>query len=316
MHKLQAIRWIYSVLPAAILLSAAGMMVSGGETDLSAITLCPPAYFKVSFRIIIHMEGCGMWERAVLKERAKDVLRKCYWIAFLVTLVALILGGISGGSPRFSYSFDFNDFRFDHWDWSSDGQDPIPVIVGLLFGSAVASAALFLMLLGVAYALFVSGPLEVGLSRYFIDARRDRSDFINLFFAFRAGRYMNAVKAMGWRMLFTFLWTLLLIIPGIVKGYAYRMIPYIMAENPGMDYRDAMKLSMRMTDGQKWEMFVLDLSFIGWYLLGMLLCGIGVLFVNPYYYATRAELYAELKARATGYGNDPDGGRSRYVTTV
>lgn len=94
---------------------------------------------------------------------------------------------------------------------------------------------------------------------------------------------------------FIFLWTLLLIIPGIIKTYAYAMVPYILSEEPELNYRDAIDRSIEMTNGHKWRMFVLDLSFIGWYLLGAMLCFVGTFFVHPYYYATQAELYLTLK---------------------
>ena len=78
---------------------------------------------------------------------------------------------------------------------------------------------------------------------------------------------MNVVLVMFLKNLFTSLWTLLFVIPGIVKHYEYLMIPYILAENPGMDRKEAFQISKRMMDGQKMETFILDLSFIGWILL-------------------------------------------------
>ena len=115
-------------------------------------------------------------------------------------------------------------------------------------------------------------------------------------------RYMNVVGIMFLRDLFTFLWTLVFIIPGIVKSYEYRMIPYILAENPTISRQRAFELSREMTMGHKWDMFVLDLSFLLWYLGGALLCGIGTLFVNPYPAATEAELYAVLRNNVLSQG--------------
>ncbi len=94
---------------------------------------------------------------------------------------------------------------------------------------------------------------------------------------------MNVVLVMFLKNLFTSLWTLLFVIPGIVKHYEYLMIPYILAENPGMDRKEAFQISKRMMDGQKMETFILDLSFIGWILLSAITCGIvGIFYVNPY----------------------------------
>ncbi len=89
-----------------------------------------------------------------------------------------------------------------------------------------------------------------------------------------------------------------LMIPVIIKQYAYRLTPWILADNPRIGYRRALKLSIEMTRGQKFEIFVLDLSFIGWWIAGFLACCIGVIFVVPYYMATQAELYAVLRANA------------------
>ena len=85
---------------------------------------------------------------------------------------------------------------------------------------------------------------------------------------------------------------LLFIIPGIVKSYEYMMIPYLLAEHPEMTRQEAFAESKQMMDGNKWDAFVLDLSFIGWTLLGVCTFGILLVFyVEPYIYLTRAELY-------------------------
>ncbi len=81
------------------------------------------------------------------------------------------------------------------------------------------------------------------------------------------------------------------------------MVPYILAENPGMDRKEAFLISKQMMEGQKWEAFVLDLSFIGWNILSVFTCGIlSVLYVEPYYQATIAEMYSFNKMRAYQQG--------------
>ena len=108
------------------------------------------------------------------------------------------------------------------------------------------------------------------------------------------------------KALYVFLWSLLLVIPGIIKGYEYRMIPYILAENPGIDTKEAFAMSKQMMDGNKWNAFVLDLSFLGWIILSVFTCGIlAVFYVNPYIYMTDAELYVALKEIT--FGNAPTG---------
>ena len=85
--------------------------------------------------------------------------------------------------------------------------------------------------------------------------------------------------------------------PGVIKAYEYSMIPYLLAENPNLSASQAFSLSKQMTTGQKMDLFVLDLSFLGWIILGALCCGIGLLFVQPYPEATKTEVYLILKQR-------------------
>lgn len=102
---------------------------------------------------------------------------------------------------------------------------------------------------------------------------------------------------------FTFLWSLLFIIPGIVKGLAYSMAPYILADNPNMTAREALRESKRLTDGHKGGLFVLSLSFIGWFLLVPLTLGLIIIWLAPYANATFANYYIAMKG----------GGQSAFV---
>ena len=104
------------------------------------------------------------------------------------------------------------------------------------------------------------------------------------------------------RELYIFLWALLFIIPGIVKSYEYYMVPYILAENPNISSARAFELSRIMTNGEKWNIFVLELSFMGWQILGMLACCIGTYFVLPYMDSTFAELYEAMRAKVFDMG--------------
>ena len=104
------------------------------------------------------------------------------------------------------------------------------------------------------------------------------------------------VKVQLVKKVYIFLWGLLFVIPGIVKAYSYRMVPYVLAEDPFISHNDAILLSRRMMDGNKLSVFVLDLSYIGWYFLTALTAGLlGIFYVNPYVYATDAELYRILR---------------------
>lgn len=96
--------------------------------------------------------------------------------------------------------------------------------------------------------------------------------------------------------IYTILWTCLLIIPGIVKSYSYALTPFILKDEPELKYNAAIEKSMRMMDGYKMKLFLLDLSFIGWMILSILTLGIGLLFLQPYMNTARAAFYEDLKA--------------------
>ena len=161
---------------------------------------------------------------------------------------------------------------------------------------AVLAVMIVAIVVGMVISVFVKNPLEVGAKRFFITAREDMNGNVgNLIFGFKNG-YLRNVGALLLREIYIFLWSLLLFIPGIIKGYQYSMVPYLLAEYPEMTTKQAFEYSKRMTDGQKWDMFVLDLSFIPWYLLSVITCGIVLVFhVAPYVEFTKAELYAVLK---------------------
>lgn len=230
-----------------------------------------------------------MWTREFLKSRAWESLRTTYWKAFLVSIIIAIVGG--NGGPSYSYRTGSGDYR------GFDNVFAAPVIDMSLILYIIGFIIIAIVIIITVFALrvFVGYPLEVGGRRYFIHAAQNSADLNHLGFSFDKTRYLDIVKAMLWRAVINFLWFLLLIIPGIVKLYAFRMVPFILADNPNIGYKRALNLSEQMTGGHKYNMFVLDLSFIGWFLLGLLAFFIGVFFVLPYYNATQAELYLTLR---------------------
>ncbi len=242
------------------------------------------------------------WTRAELKDRAKEVLRGSYWKAFLVSFVLAIVGG---GIPSCSVNSGAGggDESAGGWPWpgaagAGDEWSGFALAVGLI----VLAVVVVIIVVGLAFTIFLRFPLEVGAKQYFKQAAVGDVNMNYLGYAFWRGKYVAVVKGMLWMSVLNFLWYLLLIVPGIVKGYAYSMVPYLLADNPGIGTKRAVELSDRMTQGQKWAMFVLDLSFIGWYILGTLACFVGVLFVLPYVNATKAELYLTLRQKALAEG--------------
>lgn len=183
-----------------------------------------------------------------------------------------------------------NDVDIDVTDLFSGN---LAFIVAMLIG--IAGVIAIALLFNVVLNIFLWNPLEVGCRKVFVDCRYGNAEWCDILYAFKNG-YGHIGAVMFMKDLFTFLWTLLFIIPGIIKGYEYMMIPYLLAENPDMSRQDAFAESKRMMDGNKMDAFVLDLSFIGWFILGAITFNIvNILYTTPYMELAHAELYHTLK---------------------
>ena len=166
-------------------------------------------------------------------------------------------------------------------------------VLATLVYTLICSAAGSIPLVG----LLVVCPLEFGFMLCFLRLVRgeDSSEMVgDQFDVFnKYGRYLGGSLLVT---LYTLLWMLLFIIPGIVKGYAYAMTPYVMNDRPDLDADDCIHESRMMMKGYKWKLFCLDLSFIGWAILCIFTLGIGLLWLQPYIEASHAKFYEELKA--------------------
>lgn len=134
-------------------------------------------------------------------------------------------------------------------------------------------------------ALYFIIPVNLGLTLYIVGLIDGGKPSITDIFtnAFDGRYYLRRVGGYAWMMLFTFLWSLLFAIPGIVKAYSYALTPYILAKYPEVQAKEALKVSMKIMDGKKAELFVLQLSFIGWAMLAGITFGLlGIFFVIPY----------------------------------
>ena len=263
-----------------------------------------------------------MWTRVELKARAKENLRRYYWAAFIVSLILSLAGGIFSLNFNMSGSDDTygNYFETEYGDMDIRIPDRIGNIsqlpgvggtgmmkvggffYGLLFGVAVV-----IVILSLVMNVFILPVLTIGSNRFYMESRfLGRSAGVGRLFWGFSHHYLNLVLTMFLTELFIMLGTLCCVFPGIYLGYCYRMVPYILSENPEMKPLDAMRLSKQMMDGHKLDTWILELSFIGWILLGMLACCVGLFFVEPYYQATYAELYAVLRnpfgGRLNGFG--------------
>ena len=140
-------------------------------------------------------------------------------------------------------------------------------------------------------------PLSWGLTVSLLRNHREESvDLENLFDGFRGGRYTRVFCALFLVNLFTFLWALLLIIPGIIKAFSYALTPYIIMDEPELTARQAITRSCEIMEGRRWKLFCLYLSFIGWGILCLLTFGIGFLWLVPYMNASIAAFYEDARA--------------------
>lgn len=245
-----------------------------------------------------------MWSRVDIKNYAKNFLSKYYWKAFLVCLIVSLLGGGSSGSGGNQIIKSSRSNRYSENQMISEMDNKLaleinnPIInrairqfgKSPIFHMAIRTTVmigLFLLILSIT----VGYALEVGRARFFLRGFKDDVNMGNLFSTFNSHEYFGIIKTQFLRNFYNLLWALLLIIPGIIKSYEYRMVPYILSQEPNLPSNEVITKSRHMTEGHKMDMFVLDLSFVGWYLLGSILIGIGVLFVNPYKEATLARLY-------------------------
>jgi uncharacterized membrane protein len=154
--------------------------------------------------------------------------------------------------------------------------------------------------------LLISGPITLGLSIFYLKIIRDEpAEVVDVFKGFEEN-FVGAFLLSLLTSLFTFLWSLLFIVPGIIKALAYNMAPYILADNLEMSASDAIKASMKMMDGNKGRLFSLYISFIGWFLLAMFTCGVGIIFLMPYVETARAHFYQDLLDRQTPFETPSD----------
>ena len=143
-------------------------------------------------------------------------------------------------------------------------------------------------------------PMSYALSVAFLNVSRTQCNpqLESMFTVYR-DNFLKAFLVPLLQGLFVFLWSLLFVIPGVIMAYAYSMAIYVANDNPELSAMDAIRKSRELMDGHKWDLFVLDLSFIGWIFLCLLTFGIGFFFLAPYIEMAHVEFYRELTEQAT-----------------
>lgn len=240
-----------------------------------------------------------MWTRAELKNNAKNAYKRNYWICVLVSLIATMIGGVSYSGPSFSLDYDVNSMEKSMDIFKNSMSTSDWLVFQRFFWIFIVTVIVVAIIEAVFLGIFAGNMATVGSCRFYLENREHKTPFLQVFYGFRDGRYKSCLNTMFMRWLIVTAYSVLLFVPGIVKSYAYRMVPYILAENPHIGRKRALELSEAMMKGHKREAFVFDLSFFGWQLLGSFTGGIlSALIVEPYVSATFAEYYTALKSEA------------------
>lgn len=260
-----------------------------------------------------------MWTITELKQNSKQFLKTYLVQAIVVCLIFTIVNNIFEGNNSSGHSSNYNEIE-EHGDYEKPTEDlgldfdnigstyastlekfsnfgdnflssfsSITSILTSVVGGAIIS---ILFIIGILGSIFIVKPLEVGVKRFFIKGmRNDDVKIENMFTTFTDGHWVGYAFKMFYLNVVIFLWTLLLIIPGIIKTYQYYYVPYILSDHPEYSINEAMEISKTMTDGKKMDIFMLNLSFIGWVIVSFFTLGLGFLLLNPYVEGASASLY-------------------------
>ena len=213
-----------------------------------------------------------------LRRIARENLAGNWGNAVLAAFLAALLGGLIASGTS-SINLDLEDRELFSHTFES--------LKGFLTVTATAATGVNLV------HFILGGVIRQGYAIYLLKQYDRRDPQTNDLFS-QFDHFGDAFCLKFLQGLFIFLWSLLLIFPGIMKAYAYSMAPFIMAENPNMTAREALRASEELMDGHKMDLFILELSFIGWGLLSALTLGIGSLWLNPYIQAAHAAFYRNL----------------------
>ena len=222
-----------------------------------------------------------------MKFSARSLLKQNYWRILLVSLLLTVCTGAMTGSAGSRGASDAKN---------AFSQEAVDIFgsYGLLILMIVSILVSLMMIMSILLKIFLLNPLDVSCRHFYIKNHYAPASLTELSYVFNK-YYLRTVKTLFLRDLYTALWSLLLVIPGIVKSYEYKMIPYLLASNPEMSTRTVFAESRRLMMGNKAPAFVLDLSFIGWDFLNLFTLGVlGLFYISPYKKLTACELYIAL----------------------
>ncbi len=230
------------------------------------------------------MENESVMDFKGIRATAREKLAGKWGISIGVAVVACLLGGMITGSdflPDVTTKLDELPTLLSSWD-----PRLLAGVLGLSAGAGLLGLVVFL----------IGGTIQLGYAQFLLKQHDGKGlsfqDLFSQFYRFGQGFAQGFLRG-----LYVFLWSLLLVIPGIVKSYSYAMTPFIMTDHPELSASDAINRSKEMMNGHKWNLFVLDLTFIGWAILCVLTLNLGNLFLNPYVNAAYAVFYRQISGQ-------------------
>ncbi len=236
-------------------------------------------------------------DRKALKEKAKLVIKRNRWLCVIVAFILTLTGGNFGSM---SFSFKFEDSDIFEESTAVGGFEEIfnEYFFGIFAGIAAAGIIAFIV------GIFVFSALHCGGIRFFLKNRKNNPvEIEELIQNFRDKTFISIGKANLVVALKIILWSMLFIIPGIIKAFEFWAVDYILAVRPNLKGSEATELSKKLMDGHKMDLFVLSLSFLGWNILSAMTLNIlGIVYVYPYQIATFCEFYSEIRAEAIALG--------------
>ncbi len=225
-----------------------------------------------------------------IKDNGKQAFKRNYWQC---VLVALIMGLLTAGTAVSSANSAQSTGSASQQELTNAIKTLTPEEQMAIAG-AVMAAIWLKIIVGLVMRIFVFNPIEVGGYRFFKKNNLEstvRAGAIKEGF----GNYGHTFATLFLRDLFLAFWFILLFIPGIVKSYSYRLVPYLVKDEPELSAIGVISRSRELMNGHKLEAFLMDISFIGWFLLGVLTLGIvDVFWTDPYYESAKANFYLEL----------------------